>query len=816
MPDNPPDGSQSIEVAAALPVYTTYTYRLPDGLKELASPGMRVLVPFGRRRVTGYVLGYQRPPRDMDIKPVLDLLDEVTLFPETMVPFFRWIADYYIHPIGEVIKCALPGGLTSTDFATLSITEAGRRALRKEAAGIEARVLELVEKSRRRLADIGRALPDGVPRTVLKTLENRGWVIIGRELRGDRIGARSETFVGPAPATAVEAPPAGRRAEIWAHVTAAGDMPLAQLQHDVRTTRPTINAMVEAGYLRISRRPVYRDPFGEAVAPDTPFILNDDQRKVVDEVTGCLGNGFASFLLAGVTGSGKTEVYLQLCAAVISRGYPVLILIPEIALISQMEHRFRARFGERVAVLHSGLTAGQRYDQWRRIGRGEVKIAIGARSAVFAPFERIGLVVVDEEHDTSYKQEGSLRYNACDLAVLRAKLDQGVVLLGSATPSIQSCHNAFRKKYVELTLDKRVEHRPLPEIAVVDLRQARDLRGSRRFITAELHQAMADALARGEQVLLFLNRRGFANFPVCGECGASLKCRNCDISLTLHRQAEAYTCHYCGFTLPASTACATCGSARIINLGLGTEKVEAAVVGLFPAARVARMDRDTTAHRGSIVRLLKDLRRRRIDILIGTQMVAKGHDFPHITLVGILCADLSMSFPDFRASERTFQLLAQVAGRAGRGERPGKVILQTYNPDHFSIRAAQQQDFRAFYRQEIAFRRALKYPPFSRIIQLKIAGRDRRRTEAFARSLGESCRRLGGQDEVLRKSVEVMGPIEAALARIAGKYRWQILLKGERTGALHRFVWRLMTDNPALFNQRTITVAIDVDPFFML
>jgi primosomal protein N' (replication factor Y) len=286
--------------------------------------------------------------------------------------------------------------------------------------------------------------------------------------------------------------------------------------------------------------------------------------------------------------------------------------------------------------------------------------------------------------------------------------------------------------------------------------------------------------------------------------------------MTLHRQANAFKCHYCGFMRPAATVCDTCGSAHIKNLGLGTEKVESSVAELFPAARVARMDRDTTARRGSIVRILKELRHRRIDILIGTQMVAKGHDFPFITLVGILCADLSMSFPDFRAGERTYQLLAQVAGRAGRGDRPGKVILQTYNPEHFSIQAAQNQDFRAFYRQEIVFRRALKYPPFSRIIQLKIAGRDKRQTETLAGALGEACRRLGHQDDVLRKSVEVMGPIEAALARIAGKYRWQILLKGQRAGTLHRFVWRVMTENPTLFNRRGVTVAVDVDPFFMM
>jgi len=816
MPDLTPDRLDTIEVAAALPVYQTFTYSLPADLTGLATPGMRVLVPFGRRRVTGYVLGFHRPPQQIEIKSVLDLLDDTTLFPETMVPFFRWIADYYIHPIGEVIKCALPGGLNSYDFATMSITDAGRRALQTKTSEIEAQILKLVENGNRRLTDIGATLKGRVPHAVFDTLQRRGWVSIGRELRGDRIRPRNEVFVAPAPAAPDPGPLAGQRKKIWECVTAVGNISIKNMQTDLRTTRTTINAMVESGYLSLSSRPVYRDPFGDAVSPDNPLVLNSDQHTVVNKVTDCLGKGFAAFLLAGVTGSGKTEVYLQLAAAVIGRGYPVLILIPEIALISQIERRFRARFGDRVAVLHSGLTAGQRYDQWLRIRRGEVQIAIGARSAVFAPFKRVGLIVVDEEHDTSYKQEGRLRYNACDLAVVRAKLDKGAVLLGSATPSIQSYYNASQKKYIELTLAKRVEERSLPEITVVDLRKTRDLHGSGRFITAELHQAMTDSLARGEQVLLFLNRRGFASFPVCRDCGESIKCKNCDISMTLHRQANAFKCHYCGFMRPAATVCDTCGSAHIKNLGLGTEKVESSVAELFPAARVARMDRDTTSRRGSIVRILKELRHRRIDILIGTQMVAKGHDFPFITLVGILCADLSMSFPDFRAGERTFQLLAQVAGRAGRGDRPGKVILQTYNPEHFSIRAAQNQDFRAFYRQEIVFRRALKYPPFSRIIQLKIAGRDKRQTETLAGSLGEACHRLGQQDDVLRKSVEVMGPIEAALARIAGKYRWQILLKGQRAGTLHRFVWRVMTENPALFNRRGVTVAVDVDPFFMM
>ena len=386
MPDLTPDRLDTIEVAAALPVYQTFTYSLPDDLIGLATPGMRVLVPFGRRRVTGYVLGFHRPPQQIEIKSVLDLLDDTTLFPETMVPFFRWIADYYIHPMGEVIKCALPGGLNSYDFATMSITDAGRRALQTKTSEIEAQVLKLVEHGNRRLTDIGSALKGRVPHAVFDTLKRRGWVSIGRELRGDRIRPRNEVFVAPAPAAPDPGPLAGQRKKIWECVTAVGDISIKNMQTDLRTTRTTINAMVESGYLSLSSRPVYRDPFGDAVSPDIPLVLNSDQHAVVDEVTDCLGQGFAAFLLAGVTGSGKTEVYLQLAAAVIGRGYPVLILIPEIALISQIERRFRARFGDRVAVLHSGLTAGQRYDQWLRIRRGEVQIAIGARSAVFAPF----------------------------------------------------------------------------------------------------------------------------------------------------------------------------------------------------------------------------------------------------------------------------------------------------------------------------------------------------------------------------------------------------------------------------------------------
>jgi len=371
-------------------------------------------------------------------------------------------------------------------------------------------------------------------------------------------------------------------------------------------------------------------------------------------------------------------------------------------------------------------------------------------------------------------------------------------------------------KYSELALPQRIEERPLPDIRVVDLRESRDLRGIRRFISDELKHAMTETLACGEQALLFLNRRGFASFPVCAACGNSLRCRHCDISLTLHQAANAYRCHYCGFSRPATAVCDACGSGRIKRLGIGTEKVEAAVRALFPQARIARMDRDTTRRKGSVISLLKSLREKTTDVLVGTQMVAKGHDFPGITLVGIICADLSLSFPDFRAGERTFQLLAQVAGRAGRGERPGRVILQTYNPENFNIRAARDQDFEAFYEKEIGFRKALGYPPLARMIQLRISGRDSQRTRQSAERLGGYCRSLKAAHPGSFSSLDILGPVEAALARIAGHFRWQVLLKSLNGGELHRFVDRLIAEQPQAFAARSERVVIDVDPFFMM
>lgn len=810
-------GNSNIEVAVALPVYHTFTYSVPSFLSPFIAAGKRVLVPFGQRRVTGYILGPAREIEPAEIKHILDVLDQEALFPPSMIPFFQWISDYYKHPIGNVIKNALPGGLTLYDYASLSITAEGNAALTNNTVtSLQRAVLNLLESGPCRLKHLRDRLNQNVPGALIQSLQRSGWVSKTQELRPASTKTRTERQIALAKPIPSQDRLSKARHKIIEILREQGEISMPALKRQVPSATRLVRALEKDGYLIVRHKRIYRDPFGEPIGADTALDLNAEQQRVVERVNDKLRQGFATFLLQGVTGSGKTEVYMQIAAEVLKQQRSVLVLVPEIALITQMERRFRARFGERIAVLHSGLSAGERFDQWSLILHGKVDIAIGARSAIFAPFPAVGLIIVDEEHDASYKQENNLRYNARDLAVVRAKHNDCLALLGSATPSIQSYYNARAKKFIEINLKQRIERRSLPAIKIVDLRESMGYRGVRRFITPELHRSMKDTLDRSEQVLLFINRRGFANFVLCRSCGQALRCKHCDISLTYHQKANALRCHYCGFSRAATISCDSCGSSGIKKIGLGTEKIEATVQKLFPKARVARMDRDTTARKGSIFKLLKGLKNQSIDILVGTQMVAKGHDFPNITLVGIICADLSLSFPDFRAGERTFQLIAQVAGRAGRGTSPGRVILQTYNPDHFSISAAKDQNFISFYKQEINFRKTLNFPPFSRMIQLKISGKDQQLTKDYASALGNLCLSLKTSNASAYASIEILGPIESSLTKIARRYRWQVLFKGTRTNALHQFVGQLMADNPAVFNHRRVRVVVDVDPVSLM
>ncbi len=755
MPEHNEKPHLYIDIAIAFPVYKTYLYEVPEKFEKDAEIGRRVLVPFGKRKVTGYILGYENKEELSDFKgkilEIAEILDEKPIFPENMTEFFKWTSGYYFYPIGEVIKNALPKGINLYDRAYYTVLEYKDKKPNEK----ELEIIEPLEKAGKKgltLKGISRKLQKDVSASFLKSMEEAGFISKFTEMTG-------------------------------------------------RTS--------------IKRR-INKDSLGEEIEPDKPPELNDEQRKIVEEISFSLGNGFKTWLLAGVTGSGKTEVYMHIAEKCIKNGKSVLFLVPEIALISNIERAFKARFREKIAVLHSGLSKGERYKEWIDILDKKTKIAIGARSAIFAPFDDLGLIIIDEEHDASYKQADGFGYNAKDLAVVRAQLSGCPAILGSATPSIQSYYNVITGKYKGVYLKERIEKKRLPDVHIVDMREKRGFKGAARLVSPELRQALKDTLKAEKQALLFLNRRGFANFPVCAVCGSPLTCRNCDISLTFHKKDMAYKCHYCGFSRPANSACGVCGSNIIKKIGFGTEKIEKIISEIFPQARIARMDKDTTSKKGSIVKILKALKKGDIDILIGTQMIAKGHDFPNITLVGIISADISLNFPDFRAGENTFQILAQVAGRAGRGDAEGNVILQTFNPDHFAVNMAKKQDYEAFFKKETEFRKALNYPPFSRIVQLKIKGKSLEAVEERACLLGELCRKTRKEKKSFLNYIEILGPAEAPISKIASMFRWQILIKGKTSSALHDFIKIIFEDNQKIFSDKAIKITIDIDPFFML
>jgi len=809
--------SPYISVAIALPVPKAYTYGVPEHFQNACSPGVRVLIPFGKKRVTGYILSGQETCGKFTAKNILDVLDDHPLFPESEIPFFRWIAEYYLHPLGEVIKAALPSGLESHDESCLFVTEKGLDALNgKRLSPGEEEIIEFIQKrDLAKLKQLFKTSRNPSVHTLVRRMEKQDLVTVSYILKKDGVSARMEKFIvfqqDPEPTLRMSK----KREAILMQVKQKKEMSLTGLKALIPTAPSLIKPLAEAGFIRIIQRRIFRDPLGDPVEPDTPPKLTDEQTRVVKQVQDKSDQGFAAYLLTGITGSGKTEVYMRLVLDVIEKGKKAIVLVPEIALISQTERRFRARFGERIAVIHSSLSQGELLDQWRKIALDSVDIVIGARSAVFAPFENIGIIVVDEEHDTSYKQDRGLRYNARDLAVVRARFSGCPVLLGSATPSLQSYQNVVLNRFEELKLETRINRHPLPEITLVDLKKYKDGRPDDRIITPELSKAIRQCLDKGNQALIFLNRRGFATFPVCRECGKALTCRFCDITMTLHKGHNQYRCHLCGDGRPVDTACPECKSKKIRPFGFGTEKVESMLKERFPDARIVRMDQDTTSQKGAVIKILKSIRNRTVDIVVGTQMLAKGHDFPSITLVGVVCADLSLSLPDFRAGERTFQLLAQVAGRAGRGDTPGKVIMQTYNPDHFIIEASQKQDFQEFFHNEAPFRKALMYPPFSRMTQLKISGSNSETVKIYAETVAEILKDLLEKEGPLRVSIQVLGPAEAPIQKISSKFRWQILVKSPSAGLVNRLV-KATLEHPQAKPKSGMSLSVDVDPYFLM
>jgi primosomal protein N' (replication factor Y) len=578
--------------------------------------------------------------------------------------------------------------------------------------------------------------------------------------------------------------------------------------------QPALKALEEKGLITSEMRERYRTPLvddGYEISP--AFELTMEQAAALKDIVPAIDQqSYASFLLRGVTGSGKTEVYIRAIEATLKGGRGALVLVPEIALTPQFIALFMARFGSRIAQIHSGLSRGERYDEWRRIRNGKARIVIGARSAIFSPVKNLGIIVVDEEHDSAYKQDQRFCYHARDLALVRGKMSDATVILGSATPMMETYHNTQVGKLQYLPLDQRIDNKPLPRVAIVDMRNEKP--GT--MLSSPLREAISQRWKRGEQTLLFLNRRGFARFVLCRKCGYTFQCPNCAVSLVYHQKDRFLRCHYCNHAAGTPKRCPECHSSKLSVFGFGTERLEAEVRKHFPGLEVGRLDRDTVARKDALRSILKRFRQGKTELLIGTQMIALGHDLPGVTLVGIVAADVSLNLPDFRAGERTFQLFTQVAGRSGRGTIPGKVIIQTYNPSYSSIQQAIRQDFLSFYQQEVLLRKELGYPPFSRLVNVRIVGRDRGETSKCADALGRRCRELLQKGRRYRNSLEILGPAEAPWEKLKGKYRWQLLLKGKNREDLQGFTHAVVHSVAPQVKNAGVTITVDVDPVNLL
>ena len=753
-----------VSVAVPVPALDLLTYRLPAPL-PLPPPGARVDVPLGPRRVTGIVVESpaESPGGSVRLRDVIAVRDSAAFVPPSLLTLARWVAEYYLAGPGDVLATALPPRVLTGDERTFR----RRRVGVLTAAGVHA-----AEQAR-----IGpRCAPPG---------DDGGEAL--------RLGRRQREAL-----ILLAGTPAGLAASTLA---------------DRGITAATLARLVQSGLVAVRHETVDRDPFEAAFTlppPAPPAELTAEQQAALATLVPLADAGaFHTALVRGVTGSGKTEIYLQLADHVRRLGRQSLLLVPEIALTPALAGRVRARFGERVAIQHSGLSDGERHDQWHRVRGGDVDVVVGTRSAVFAPLDRLGLIVVDEEHDTSYKQDETPRYHGRDVAVMRAHQAGALAVLGSATPSLETFSNASRGRYTLVSLLRRVADRPMAEVRVVNMRDEWAEAGEEVIVSRALAAALAARLEAGEQSLVLLNRRGIAAAVLCRQCGSTIECPHCAVSMTVHGVGPraAARCHYCDFSQRVPPACPTCAAPYLEHVGFGTERVEAEIRARFPAARLGRVDRDTVRRRGSLAAMLARFGRGELDVLVGTQMIAKGHDFPQVTLVGVVSADVGLGLADFRAAERTFQLITQVVGRAGRGERPGEAIVQTLFPEHYAVRCGSAQDYDTFVAKELYYRDAMRYPPITGMINVVVRGATAdeamRAAATLARSAGEHAADRGFQ---------LLGPAPAPLPKLRGEYRAQFFLKGGHRGKMREAIRAALTAHPAL----TRRTAVDVDPVSML
>jgi len=793
------------EVAVPVAVHGSFTYAIPGELRDSVRLGSRVEVPLGTKRTTGFVVALIDHVDDATkLKPIRAVLDddEPALTPE-IIELCRWAAEYYIAPLGEMLRTALPANMSARGRReVVLVADDPSRTLDADRA--------LIDELRKRPLMLSMIFEElKVPRSAIERLRDAG-IIAVRDRLQDAKGVRYDRFV-----VFDAAPEAlkGKQAEAIELLQSRGGEMSVRALESAGIGTSTLSTLARKQIIRIERRPRRHtlDAFlaGLDAASVAEFRHSAEQRAAIDAVKGTLGT-FAPFLIEGVTGSGKTEVYIELMREVVKLGEQALLLVPEISLTPVFAARLKERFGDRIAILHSSLSPSERYDQWWRTRRGEVDVAIGPRSALFTPFPRLGLIVVDEEGDGAYKQEETPRYNARDLAVVRAASRKIPIVLCSATPSLESRENAAKGKYTLLKMLSRVEARPLPDVEVIDLRKEKGEKEDRGFVifSATLRDALRETFALGEQAIILINRRGYAPFLLCRECGHEFRCKDCSVTLTVHRRDGMLICHYCGFRIRIPTKCPLCSGEVLQPVGFGTEKVEERFRRDFPDVSVEVLDRDSTRKKGEMVRILDRFRTQQTQALIGTQMLSKGHHFPNVTLTGVINADAILGYPDFRSAEKTFYLLTQVAGRAGRGELRGKVMIQTAFPMHYAIQHALRHDYEAFYESEIQFRRTFHYPPITSMVALVFRGEKLTDVEHAAlesgRKLEEAVAPLAG--------TRIQGPAPAPMARIKGVWRYHILIRSPQRVALRKAIEAVMLGR----KWKGVDVAIDVDPLNML
>jgi primosomal protein N' (replication factor Y) len=799
------------DISLPVPMDQAFTYSLPLTLRHRVKEGCRVLVPFGPRKLTGVVLECHDRQPDIAIRDVLRLIDIEPVIDSELMRLGRWIAAYYCAPLGEVLRSMLPLASDIRSGKTWSLTDAGRDAARQLSldAGPEdvaRQVLQALEGRTLSESYFKRKFP--LADKMIKALERRGFIaaeqnVTDRDpLRSPSDKLRIELNPTAAPRPKLTKPQRELLAFLELH---PGSHNLKDVEEQVKNGGLAARELARKGLVIAIREQVTIT--GAPIRP--PHQLNPAQQAAFHAIRAAIeSRKFQTFLLHGVTGSGKTEVYLSCIDIALALDLGTLLLVPEIALTPAVAGQFFSRFGDRVAILHSAFSDTERADQWRRIRAGNAKVVVATRSGVFAPVQNLGLIVVDEEHDGSYKQEETPRYNGRDVAVVRAQAVGATVILGSATPSLESRYNAEREKYTLLELPDRIEARPMPLVTLIDMRvEFLETRKQTVFARA-LIEAVAAKIDAGEQIMLMLNRRGFSTFVACRSCGERIQCVNCSISLTWHRRDRRLLCHYCSYAQRVPDKCPKCDSEHIYFLGVGSEKVEDELHREFPTARIARLDRDTVTGKRQYEHILNAFRERNYDILVGTQMIAKGHDIPNVTLVGVVSGDVGLGMPDFRAAERTFQLLTQVAGRAGRGSLPGIVLIQTINPDHYAIRLAAAQDYQAFYEKELTFRRMMHYPPFTAMANLLVRAEKQEEAMRLSAELG---RFLTPPPE----GVRILGPAEAPVPRLKAEYRYQTLIKASSRKTLNELLRRTIA---CARDQKwpATSLVVDVDPLSLL